>query len=87
MVQDWLAELGNDSPGLGVMVTGSEHAVAVYTRAERQLSTLKEYLALTWKHVEAQREGADFVFTEKEVGRDAVNELLKSIASGSAVPA
>lgn len=87
MVRDWLAELGNDSPGLGVMVTGTEHAVVVFPRAERQPSTIEEYLALTWKHVDAQRKGAGLFFTAEDMAPATVKTLLNSIASGRAVPA
>ena len=80
LVRDRLVVLGNKSSGLGVKVTGKEHAVVIFPRAGRSLSTLGEMLELTWVEVTVTGTGPDSgVAGFRSIGRDEAQAFLKSL--------
>ena len=88
LVREHLVILGNDSPGLGLVVTGRENAVVVFPRAGRPLKTLHDFRALTWMSVTSDEdEGSKPSFSFESMDKEAVDEFLDSLMRTSPVPA
>jgi hypothetical protein len=85
-VREHLVTLGNDSSGLGLMVTGKQNAVVVFPRAGRRLKTFEDFLGLTWKRVTVHEDTGKSPSFEP-MRKEDVEDFLKSLTRTQPVTA
>lgn len=78
-VREHLVTLGNESPGLGLMITGLLHAALVVPRAGRSLTSREDLLRLKWLHANLEGDKNDPQITITEMADPAVENFLALI--------